>query len=67
MSQFQKLSPSLSKKRISKTGKSFKEFDKPILLTIKTKCPEKYILIDMETGQFYSGTPDANWRELKGS
>jgi hypothetical protein len=57
----------LSKKRISKTGKLFKELDKPVTITIKTKCPEKYILVDMETGQFYAGTEDSNWRELKGS
>lgn len=56
----------MSKKRTSKTGKTFKELDKPVTMTVKTKCPEKYILIDMETGQFYAGTEDSNWRELKG-
>lgn len=32
-----------------------KELDTPKTLTVKTKCPEKWLLIDMETGQHYRG------------
>jgi len=31
------------------------ELDEPKTLKIKTKCPEKWLLIDMETGQHYRG------------
>lgn len=33
---------------------SYKE---PTVLTVKTKAPEKWKLIDMETGQEYVGSP----------
>jgi hypothetical protein len=41
----------MSKIRKSKTGKTINELDKPITLKLHTKCPDKYILIDTETGQ----------------
>lgn len=38
-------------------------------LTIHTKCPSKWLLIDLETGQMYRGMKDPNqwgmWRRLK--
>ena len=46
-------------------GKSVKELNEPISLSVYTKCPEKYMLIDMETGQKYIGRPTAgksSWR-----
>lgn len=36
-------------------GTSVPELDVPIILTVKTKCPWKYKLVDMETGQVYIG------------
>lgn len=39
-----------------------------ITLTVKTKCPSKWLLIDMETGEQYIGyeTPGKNsWKKLK--
>lgn len=36
-------------------GTEVPELDIPIVLTVKTKCPWKYKLIDMETGQVYIG------------
>lgn len=35
-----------------------KSFDSPITITIYTKCPGKWKLIDMETGQEYIGARD---------
>jgi hypothetical protein len=32
------------------------ELSAPVQLVVYTKCPEKYKLIDMETGQEYVGT-----------
>jgi len=31
------------------------EFEFPVTLRVYTKCPEKYKLIDMETGEEYIG------------
>lgn len=37
-------------------GTEVKELSAPIQLVVYTKCPEKYKLVDMETGQEYVGT-----------
>lgn len=34
-------------------GKKAKELDSPIELIIKTKCPTKWIIEDLETGERY--------------
>jgi hypothetical protein len=36
-------------------GEVITELQEPINLNVYTKCPEKYMLIDMETGQKYIG------------
>ena len=41
-------------------GNFVKEYSKAIDLTIHTKAPEKWMLIDMETGQKYIGSPEIN-------
>jgi len=45
------------------------DYQDPIDLTIHSKCPEKWLLIDLETGQMYRGMkePDhyGKWRRLK--
>ena len=50
-------------------GKEAEEFDYAIDLTIHTKCPEKWLLIDLETGQEYMGSPYPNlygkWKRIK--
>jgi hypothetical protein len=43
-------------KRILKDGSEAESFDKPVDLIIHTKCPEKWKLIDMETGEEYLGS-----------
>lgn len=45
--------------------KHFKEFENPINLTVYTKCPEKWILMDKETGQIYQGNPGGYWDRLE--
>jgi len=37
-------------------GTEVKELSAPVQLVVYTRCPEKYKLIDMETGQEYVGT-----------
>ena len=42
----------------------FTEYKNNIVLTVKTLCPEKWLLIDRETGQVYQGNPDGYWNRL---
>lgn len=44
------------KKRVLQNGMEVDELDKPVNLTILTKCPKKWKIIDMETGQTYVAT-----------
>lgn len=43
----------------------YKVFHDPIILTVKTKRPEKWLLIDRETGQVYQGSQHGYWDILK--
>jgi hypothetical protein len=55
------------KTRILKTGEAVQEFDKPKTLTVYTKCPEKWMLVDLETGERYIGSPadeKHNWKKV---
>jgi len=44
------------KKRILQDGSEVEELTKPVNLTILTKCPKKWKIIDMETGQCYTAS-----------
>lgn len=50
-------------------GNQVEELDEAVDLTIHTKCPEKWLLIDLETGQEYIGSPTPNlygkWKRVK--
>ena len=41
-------------------GEIAEDLESPIDLIIHTKCPSKWILIDMETGQTYAGSNKNN-------
>lgn len=46
------------------------ELEKPVYLKIYTKCPEKWKLIDLETGEQYQGNnktnnKDYDWKRIK--
>jgi len=43
----------------------FKEEENDVSLTVKTLCPEKWLLIDRETGQVYQGNSEGFWDKLK--
>lgn len=57
------------KTRKLKSGFEVLELEKPVILQIKTKCPNKWKLIDLETGEEYIGNiPEENvmyWKKLK--
>jgi hypothetical protein len=50
-------------------GEEAEEFETAVDLTIHTKCPGKWLLIDLETGQEYIGSPRPNlygkWKRIK--
>lgn len=43
-------------KRKLLNGNEIEELPNPVTLTVYTKCPEKWMLIDTETGERYVGT-----------
>lgn len=53
--------------RTLKDGSKVEETAEPVTLTIKTKCPDKWLLIDRETGEAYIAysTPGKHqWKKL---
>lgn len=50
-------------------GQEVEELKQPVVLEVRTKCPDKYKLIDMETGEEYIGNrPDEHkmyWKKVK--
>ena len=42
----------------------FETFESPVILTVKTKSPGKWLLIDRETGQIFQGSPKGYWDRL---
>ena len=53
--------------RTLKDGRSVPELNEPKILIVYTRCPEKWKLLDMETGEEYTGhTTDGknSWRKL---
>jgi hypothetical protein len=58
-------------KRKLQDGSSVEETEFPVILIVQTKCPEKWKLIDLETGEEYIGVlpmerkKDRHWKKLK--
>lgn len=44
----------------------FNELDKSVIVTLKTKCPEKYLLVDRQTGDVYVAKETGDWELLRG-
>lgn len=42
----------------------FETFESPVILTVKTKSPEKWLLVDRETGQIFQGSSKGYWDRL---
>jgi hypothetical protein len=45
-------------------GRNLETTDHPVSLTIYTRCPSKWVLVDTETGQTYRGNPKGYWDSL---
>lgn len=43
---------------------NYNVYDKSIVLTVKTKRPEKWLLVDRETGEVYQGNPQGYWDKM---
>jgi hypothetical protein len=56
------------KTRLLQNNSEVEELDFPLILEIKTRCPEKWTLIDNETGEKYQGTNSIEkyrqWRKI---
>ena len=51
-------------------GTEVPELDESVTFCLKTKCPAKWILTDMETGEVYVPNSNPNpyqWRKVSGS
>lgn len=59
----------MTKKRKLVSGKEVSDLGRVVNLSILTKCPEKWKIVDMETGQEYvaSGTLEIykQWKRIK--
>lgn len=45
-------------------NKKYKEYKKSINLIVYTKSPEKWLLMDRETGEIYQGNSRGYWDRL---
>jgi hypothetical protein len=45
-------------------SKLFAELKKPISLVVKTRSPEKYLLVDRENGTIFVGNYNGTWDRL---
>jgi hypothetical protein len=45
--------------------KRFDRLESAISLSVKTRCPEKYLLVDRETGDMFVGDPAGHWNRLE--
>ena len=45
-------------------GRDLNTTEHPVSLTIYTRCPEKWVLVDTETGQTYQGNKAGYWDQL---
>lgn len=46
---------------MERQSKKYIELPHSIVLNIKTKCPEKWLLVDRETGEVYQGNNNGYW------
>lgn len=51
---------------MSRKSLEFSELEKSVTVTLKTKCPEKYLLIDRENGNMFVGKETGEWELVRG-
>ena len=50
--------------RNGRAAKQYPEEDIAIMMTVYTRAPEKWLLVDRETGETYQGNNLGNWDRL---
>ena len=45
-------------------GAKIEELQEPVVLTVKTRCPSKWRLIDIENGRVFIGNSVGTWIEM---
>lgn len=51
---------------MSRSSVEFPELEKSVVITLKTKCPEKYLLIDRQTGDAFVAKDTGEWELVRG-
>ena len=50
--------------RNGRVPKQYPELDSAQIMTLYTKCPEKWLLVDRETGEVYQGNSLGSWDRI---
>lgn len=45
----------------NRTGKKYPEVKNAVIMTVYTRAPEKWLLVDRETGEVYEGNDKGSW------
>lgn len=51
---------------MSRNAIEFEEIETSVVVTLKTKCPEKYLLIDRQTGDVFVAKDTGEWELVRG-
>jgi hypothetical protein len=51
---------------MSRAPVEFNELEQSVVVTLKTKCPEKYMLVDRETGDVFIAKNTGEWELVRG-
>lgn len=49
---------------MSRNHHIYPELQKPVSLVVHTKSPQKWLLVDRETGQTYEGNESGTWDKM---
>lgn len=51
---------------MSRKAVEFAELNSAVTVTLRTKCPEKYLLIDRQTGDVFVAKETGEWELVRG-
>jgi hypothetical protein len=51
---------------MSRQPVEFLELEESVVVTLKTKCPEKYLLVDRQTGDVFVAKETGEWELVRG-
>lgn len=51
---------------MSRQSVKFLELEESVTVTLKTKCPEKYLLVDRQTGDVFVAKETGEWELVRG-